>query len=118
MYVPSNNPKYICYKCHNKISTGDLDEVFQEQLKAFFFSSNELTDYLNQADQVIKDKEELLQALLEDERKIKQEMDRVYKLYVDEEMSSSGFGQRYKPLEERLNRWGTRFLNLRLKETS
>lgn len=102
MYVPSNSPKYICYKCRNKIATGDLEEVFHEQLKAFFLSPVEITSYLSQADQTIKQKDELLGALVEEERKIRQDMDMVYKLYLDQTISSSGFGERYRPLEERI----------------
>jgi site-specific DNA recombinase len=102
MYVPSNSPKYTCLTCRNKIATGDLEEVFHEQLRAFFFSPEEITGYLKQADGVIKEKETLLQALAEEERKIRQEMSKVYKLYVDDEITSKGFGECYRPLEERL----------------
>ena len=103
MYVPSNSPKYTCYKCRNKIGTDDLEELFQHQLKNFFFSSAEITDYLSKADQVVKDKEELLQTLTEESRRVKQEMDKIYKLYLDDQITPQGFGTRYKPLEERLN---------------
>lgn len=101
MYVPSGSPKYTCSKCHNKIGVADLEEVFQAQLKSFFFSPTDIQDYLSQADQVIKEKEELLQGLVDEEHKIKQEMSKVYKLYVDDEITSKGFGDWYKPLEER-----------------
>jgi len=102
MYVPSNSPKYICYQCRNKIGTIDLEEVFHQQLKAFFFSPTEIADYLNEADRVIKEKEDLLKALTEEERKIKAEMDKTYRLYIDDRITGEGFGLRYKPLEERL----------------
>lgn len=102
MYVPSNSPKYICYKCWNKIDETDLEEIFHHQLKSFFFSPAEISDYLKKADQVIKGKEELLKTLIEEERKVKQEMDKIYQLYLEDEISSHGFGQRYKPLEQRL----------------
>jgi site-specific DNA recombinase len=102
MYVPSNSPKYTCYQCRNKISTEDLEEVFHQQLKTFFFSPEEIGNYLNEADRVIKEKEKLLNALVEEERKLKAEMDKTYRLYLDDKITSEGFGIRYKPMEQRL----------------
>jgi len=101
MYVPSNTPKYTCYKCRNKIREDDLEEVFHHQLKSFFFSPSEIESYLNKADKVIKEKEELLNTLSKEKRKIQQEMDKTYKLYIDDHITTEGFGKRYKPLEER-----------------
>jgi len=101
MYVPSNSPKYICRQCRNKIETGDLEDLFQHQLKNFFLSSNEVSRYLSKADEVVIEKEELLRSLSEESQKVKQEMDKTYKLYIDDEITSQGFGLRYKPLEER-----------------
>jgi site-specific DNA recombinase len=102
MYVPSNTPKYICYKCRNKIGTLDLEEIFREQLKAFFFSSKEITDYLSQADQVIKEKENLLRTLQTDRKKIEQDMEKTHRAFTDSEISAEGLGRHYRPLEERL----------------
>jgi len=102
MYVPSNSPKYICYKCRNKIGTTDLEDIFHHQLKTFFFSPTEITNYLNQADQVIKEKENLLRALNEERRKTEQEMEKTYRAYINDEIPMEGLGRYYKPLEERL----------------
>jgi site-specific DNA recombinase len=102
MYVPSNSPKYICRQCRNKIETEDLEDLFQHQLKNFFLSSDEVSSYLGKADQVVIEKEELLRSLTEEAQRVKQEMDKTYKLYIDDEITSQGFGARYKPLEERL----------------
>jgi site-specific DNA recombinase len=101
MYVPSNSPKYICYKCWNKIGETDLEDIFHEQLKTFFFSSNEIADYLNQADRIIKEKEDLLRAVSEEKKKLESEMEKVYKAYVNDEITMQVFGQYHKPLEER-----------------
>ncbi len=101
MYVPSNSPKYICYRCRNKIPVTDLEGVFHEQLKSFFFSSSEITAYLEQADQTIKEKQELLGTLETEAQKTKREMDKLYNLYLADEISREGFGDRYHPLEER-----------------
>jgi site-specific DNA recombinase len=101
MYVPSNSPKYICYRCRNKIPVTDLEAVFHEQLKSFFFSSADITAYLQQADGTIKEKQELLEALETEAQKTKREMDKLYQLYLADEISRDGFGARYHPLEER-----------------
>ena len=102
MYVPSSSPKYTCHKCHNKIREDDLEEIYHHQLRDFFFSSEEISKYLNEADGIIKKKHELLNSVLDEEKKIKQEMDKIYQLYLDDKISKDGFGERYKPLEERL----------------
>lgn len=103
MYVPSSSPKYTCYKCHNKIGTADLEEIFHQQLKSFFFSPDEISKYLEQADSVVKEKHELLQALTQEAQKVQREMDKVYQAYIDEQLDTKGFGQKHKPLQERKN---------------
>lgn len=102
MYVPSNTPKYVCYKCRNKIPIDDLDRVFYEQLKKFFFSPEDIAEYLKEADGVIKDKEQLLDVLEREHRSVTKEMDKTYRLYTSDQISAEGFGRVYKPLEERL----------------
>ncbi|HEY3377482.1 MAG TPA: recombinase family protein [Armatimonadota bacterium] len=102
MYVPSNTPKYVCAKCRNKIGITDLEELFHEQLKSFFFSPVEISQYLERADQTVHDKDELLQTLYTEERRLRAEMDQVYRLYIDKLITPNGFGDRYKPMEERL----------------
>lgn len=101
MYVPSNTPKYVCYKCRNKIPVVDLEAVFQEQLKNFFLLPKEMTGYLQEADQTIKDKEELLKTLEKERQKLKSEMDKIMRLYLDDKITPDGFGIQYRPLEER-----------------
>jgi len=106
MYVPSNSPKYVCFKCRNKIGEADLEEIFHHQLRDLFFSSEEIESYLEKADRTIREKEELLRSLIEEEKRLRREMDKLYRLYMEDEISSQGFGERYKPLEERLNQLG------------
>jgi site-specific DNA recombinase len=102
MYVPSNSPKYICYSCRNKIPVADLEAVFHEQLKAFFFSASDITAYLAKADGTLKEKAALLDTLETEEQKVRREMDKLYALYQADEISRDGFGTPYRPLEERL----------------
>lgn len=101
MYVPSTNPKYTCYKCHNKISTEDLEEVFQHQLKTFFFTPKEVTSYLAQADQVIKEKEELIGVLSDEKGKIEKQIDKVFQAYYDDILNMEEFGNQHRPLANR-----------------
>jgi site-specific DNA recombinase len=100
MYVPSNTPKYVCYKCRNKLPTTDLEAIFQEQLKGFFLSPEELAGYIGQADETVREKEELLDSLATKHRKLKADMDKMLRLYLDGQISGEGFGSQYRPLEE------------------
>jgi site-specific DNA recombinase len=101
MYVPSNSPKYICYQCRNKIPDSDLEEIFHQQLKTFFFSSSEINNYLNNADRILKEKEELLRALEEEKQKVEKEGQKVYRSYIDDEITVKEYGRQYRPLVER-----------------
>lgn len=101
MYVPSNTPKYVCYRCRNKIPVVDLETVFQEQLRGFFFSPDDVASYLQQADQTLQDKEGLLQTLVHEADKLRQEMDKVYRLYVEDQLPADRFGTLYRPLTDR-----------------
>ncbi len=102
MRVPSNSPKYICRKCKTKVGVPDLETVFHEQLKNFFFSEEEITNHLQQADERIKEKEELLESLTSEAKKLNAEMDRMMRLYLDGELPKEGFGKRYNPLDQRV----------------
>jgi site-specific DNA recombinase len=101
MYVPSNSPKYICYKCRNKIPVEELETAFQEQLKNFLLSPTEMTAYLHDADETIKAKEELRKTLEKERQKLKSETDKLMRLYYDDKISADGFAAQNRPLEER-----------------
>lgn len=101
MYVPSNTPKYVCHKCHNKIPIGDLETVYLDELKSFFLSPEDIAAYLKSADETVKEKEELLGVMQRDRQKLREEMDTVYQLHVGKQITAEGFGKRYLPLEEK-----------------
>lgn len=102
MYVPNRSPKYTCYKCHNKIPAADLEAIYHEQLKTFFFSNDEISTYLSKADELINDRQRLYTSLEEEAKRLKDEMDKMVRLYLDGEMPKEGFGNHYRPLEDRL----------------
>ena len=102
MYVPSNTPKYVCSQCRNKVPVVDLEGIFQEQLKSFFFSPEEIAQYLKHGNEEIQQKEDLVEVLEAEQRKIRREIDKLYDLYMSEKITKDGFGEKYHPLSKRL----------------
>ncbi|MBI5450136.1 MAG: recombinase family protein [Gammaproteobacteria bacterium] len=101
MYVPSNTPKYVCHACRNKIPLVDLEGVFHEQIKNFFFSTEEIAEHLSKASVVIHEKEGLLEVLHREQKKLAAEVDKLYDLYQSGAIDKVGFGVKYHPLAER-----------------
>jgi len=112
MYVPSNSPKYICFKCRNKIVMSDLETVFHEQLKSFFFSDTEIRNHLDKADTLIVEKEELLKTLTDESRQVQSDMDGVVQLHLKGEIPAEGFRRHYEPLDTRLTQINNRIPEL------
>ncbi len=102
MYVPSNTPKYVCYKCRNKIPIEDLEAVFHEQLKSFVFAPTEIERYLEAADRAIGEKADLLRVLEREAGKAEKERSRIMRLYLEEAIDQESFARDHRPLEERL----------------
>ena len=102
MYVPSNSPKYTCYRCRNKIPAEDLEAVFHEQLRGFFLSSDEIRRHLEFGNQKITQGTELLGVLEAEREKLSIETDKLYALYQSGAIDARGFAPKYKPLTERL----------------
>ncbi len=103
MYARHDSPKYLCRKCNNKIPIQQLEEIFHDQLKAFFTDPGRLASSLKHAQGALAAKEGLLAAHEENVRKIREEMQRTHRLYVEGHITPQGFGDFYKPAEERLN---------------
>lgn len=101
MYVPSNTPKYVCQNCRNKIPRDDLETIFIEQLRGFFYSPTDVASYLESADQTIKERSELLVNLERERRGVAREMEKVYRLYLDDGIDSEGFKRINTPLQQR-----------------
>lgn len=101
MYVPSDSSKYTCKQCRNKIPVVDLESVFHEQIKSFFFSPREIAEHLSKANATIHEKEEMLSLLEKEHKKLTAEIDKLYDLYQGGAIDKQGFGEKYHPLAER-----------------
>jgi site-specific DNA recombinase len=101
MYVPRNSPKYACRKCRMKIPTDDLEGIFFEQLTGFLVSDEQVGAYLQRARDGLIEKQTLLETRNREAARVRQEVERTYRLYLDNAISSEAFGGFYRPIEER-----------------
>ena len=103
MYVRSDSPKYFCRKCCNKIPIVDLENIIRDELKGFFTQPERVSRHLDEADKNLTEKQALLDAHQKELQKVRDDMTRTHRLYIEEQITAQGFGQFYKPAEARLN---------------
>ena len=102
MYLPSNNPKYTCNNCKNKINQDDLEEIFHQQLTDYIISEENIKHYINASESVITEKEKLLITLQKEAQKIQARLDNLIELHLNKELATEGFGNHYNPPFEQL----------------
>ena len=103
MYVRAGSPKYVCRKCCNKIPIIDLEAIVRDELQSFFTQPKRVTSHLQEADRNLTEKQALLDAHQREIQKVRDEMKQTHRLYVEGQITPQGFGDFYKPAEERLN---------------
>lgn len=103
MYVRAGSPKYVCRKCCNKIPIEDLENIVREELKTFFGQPERIASHLQAASQNLIEKSALLDTHQREIQKVRDEMKQTHRLYVEGQITPQGFGDFYKPAEERLN---------------
>lgn len=103
MYVRANSPKYICRKCCNKIPIVDLENIVKGELKLFFGHRDRVSQHLENAARNLTEKTAALEIHRNEIQKVRDEMTRTHRLYLDGQITAQGFGDFYKPAEERLN---------------
>jgi site-specific DNA recombinase len=101
MQVPSNNPKYICQSCHNKIPIVDLEAIFATQLAHIALAPDEIARYLTETDDTIKERQDLLLSLEAEEKRAQREMERIMRLFHKDMISDEAVGAQYQPLFDR-----------------
>lgn len=78
----------------------DLEAIFVEQLKVFWFPS-QVDAYLGRPRDTLAEKEELLQTSKNEEDRIRQDTERNHTLCLDGEIGAEAFGSFFRPIEER-----------------
>jgi site-specific DNA recombinase len=107
MYVGPNTPKYICTACHNKIPMVDLEEVFVGEIHDVFSNKAKLREQISAAERNLADKEQMLAAHRQEVEKVRAEMAKTHRLYLDGHIALADFGGYHKPLTERLTQLQT-----------
>jgi site-specific DNA recombinase len=103
MYVRTDCGKYLCRKCNNKIPVADIEGIFHGELEAFFTDAEKIAVHMDRSNKTRSEKEQLLGAQERAIQKVRDEMADTHRLFLDGHITPQGFGQFYKPAEERLN---------------
>lgn len=101
MYVRKG--KYFCRKCCNKVPVTDLDKIVHQELQVFFTQPARISQHLQAADKNLTEKQAMLNAHQRELQKVRDEMKQTHRLYVEGHITPQGFGEFYKPAEQRLN---------------
>jgi len=103
MYVSSKSPKYFCRKCRNKMAKKDLEEAIVLHMQATFGQRNRVNHHLESAARNLAEKSALLEVHRQAIQKVRNEMAQTHRLFVEGQITVQGFGDFYKPAEQRLN---------------
>ncbi|MDW3650987.1 MAG: recombinase family protein [Bacteroidia bacterium] len=100
MYVPSNSPKYICYQCRNKIREEDLEDIFHHHLESFLVTDEQIQVWLSKAIEMITEREDQLNLLQKEYKTLKQKLDTIIDLRVNNHIPENAFQEHYQPVYE------------------
>jgi site-specific DNA recombinase len=103
MYVRPRSAKYVCRACCNKLGVEDLENIVRDEMQLFFGQRERVTNHLQEAHRNLAEKSALLETHQREIQKVRDEMTRTHKLYIQEQITAQGFGDFYKPAEVRLN---------------
>lgn len=99
---PQSTPKYVCVGCKSKIPCADIERVFQEQLKEYVSSKDEILNYLSATKKSITDKSEQLIILKRTADDLDKKLSHLLDLNMKGELPTDGFKQHYNPIFEQL----------------
>jgi len=103
MYERKNTGKFHCRACNRKVPVEDFEQLMREELHQFYGSPQQVAVRLSDAKKHRDENEAALATLQRQIQKVRDEMNQTHKLYLEGQITPQGFGQFYKPAEERLN---------------
>lgn len=104
MYKPSNTRKYVCYTCRRKIEPEMLESVFLSCVESMFTLSN-VGSLFARAHAELLEKRSLLKSIAQARDERRDEMDRLYQLYISGEFDEKELGRFYRPLKAQLQQY-------------
>ena len=103
MYERKHTGKFHCRACNRKVPVEDLEQLLREELHQFYGSPQQVAARLTDAKKNLEENEVALAALQRQIQKVREEMKQTHQLFLDGQITPQGFGEFYKPAEERLN---------------
>lgn len=102
VYHKDKTPHYRCKSCNSKIEVTDIDQIYHEQLKAFLLTETDVSDYMNQSDSRLQEKQQLLISSQADVEKMRKQIKELVDLRLKGELNSETLAPLLKPLEIRV----------------
>jgi chromosome segregation ATPase len=112
MYIFHLDLNYQCKKCKRRIHVSDVDEIYHTQLKGYLMTEVDPKSYLQKSESIIAEKENLLQGILEESKKIRKQATELITMRMNNEMTKESFKEHHAPLEERLQQLSDRIPQL------
>lgn len=101
MFMGWHSPKYTCRKCRAKIPAEDLEAIFQEQLKTYILTPEELTKQLSTMDETLVEKQRLVDTAEKEFKRVTDDIELAFDLYRSRTITRDQFAERHKPLSDR-----------------
>jgi len=103
MYERKHTGKFHCRACNRKVSVEDFEQLMREELHQFYGSPQQVAMRLSEAKKNLEENEAALASLQRQIQKVREEMKQTHQLFLEGHITPQGFGEFYKPAEERLN---------------
>jgi site-specific DNA recombinase len=102
MYVFHNDKNYTCKGCKRRIHSGDLDDIYLEQLKGFLLTEVDPSVYLEKSATLIQEKEQLLKNVAEESERLRKQATELVGMRVNGELTKESFMEHHGPVENRI----------------
>lgn len=99
VYHKDKTPHYRCKKCNTKIQVSDIDSIFHEQLKDFLLTETDVSEYMQQSDSRLQEKQKLFETTQSDIIRIRKQIKELVELRLKGELNTETLAPLLKPLE-------------------